>query len=145
MEARNEIAGAALVEKGDLLADHCIEELTAKRGNNPLPDDAEVVGAEIKACALESEEPDQPESHVSLVDAKVFGIRAVDEPANDLRKEQIDPGPGAESDHRDDKRAEVGANELVSVITKGSVERLGIKVGDEVVAIIKSTEVMLGK
>ena len=40
---------------------------------------------------------------------------------------------------------QVGANELVSAITRGSVERLGIKVGDEVVAIIKSTEVMIGK
>ena len=40
---------------------------------------------------------------------------------------------------------QVGTNEVVSAITRGSVERLGIKVGDEVVAIIKSTEVMLGK
>lgn len=40
---------------------------------------------------------------------------------------------------------QVGANELVSAITRGSVERLGLKVGDEVVAIIKSTEVMIGK
>jgi molybdopterin-binding protein len=40
---------------------------------------------------------------------------------------------------------QVGANELVSAITRGSVERLGIKVGDEVVAIIKATEVIIGK
>jgi molybdopterin-binding protein len=40
---------------------------------------------------------------------------------------------------------QVGTNEVVSAITRSSVERLGIKVGDEVVAIIKSTEVMLGK
>ncbi|HVN85033.1 MAG TPA: TOBE domain-containing protein [Candidatus Binatia bacterium] len=40
---------------------------------------------------------------------------------------------------------QVGANELVSAITRGSAERLGLKVGDEVVAIIKSTEVMIGK
>ena len=40
---------------------------------------------------------------------------------------------------------QVGVNELVSVITRGSVERLGIKVGDEVVAIVKATEVMIGK
>ena len=42
-------------------------------------------------------------------------------------------------------RLQVGNNELVSVITRASVERLGLKNGDEVVAIIKSTEVMLGK
>jgi len=40
---------------------------------------------------------------------------------------------------------QVGANELVSAITRGSAERLGIKVGDEVVAIIKATEVLIGK
>ncbi len=40
---------------------------------------------------------------------------------------------------------QVGSNELVSAITRGSVERLGIKVGDEVVAVIKATEVILGK
>lgn len=40
---------------------------------------------------------------------------------------------------------EVGGNELVAEITKGSVDRLGIKVGDQVTAIIKATEIMLGK
>ena len=40
---------------------------------------------------------------------------------------------------------EIGAQEIVSVITRGSVERLGLKVGDAVTVIIKSTEVMLGK
>ena len=40
---------------------------------------------------------------------------------------------------------QVGTNELVSAITRGSVERLGVKVGDEVVAIIKATEVMIAK
>ena len=34
---------------------------------------------------------------------------------------------------------------LSSAITRQSVERLGLKVGDQVVAIIKATEVMLGK
>ena len=34
---------------------------------------------------------------------------------------------------------------LTSVITKTSVERMGLKVGDAVVVIIKATEVMLGK
>ena len=42
-------------------------------------------------------------------------------------------------------RLQIDTRELVSVITRASVERLGIRVGDEVVAIIKSTEVMLGK
>jgi len=42
-------------------------------------------------------------------------------------------------------RIQVGQQEMVSVITRSSVERLGIKTGDEVVAIIKATEVMLGK
>ncbi len=42
-------------------------------------------------------------------------------------------------------RVQIGQNELVSVITRASVERMGIRVGDEVVAVIKSTEVMIGK
>ena len=39
----------------------------------------------------------------------------------------------------------IGDQELVSVITRSSAERLGLKVGDEVYAVIKSTEVMIGK
>jgi molybdopterin-binding protein len=35
--------------------------------------------------------------------------------------------------------------EIVSAITRGSVEGMGLKVGDEAVAIIKSTEVIIGK
>jgi molybdopterin-binding protein len=35
--------------------------------------------------------------------------------------------------------------ELVSAITRGSAESLNLAPGDEVVAIIKSTEVMVGK
>lgn len=35
--------------------------------------------------------------------------------------------------------------EVVSAITRGSVEHLNLKEGDDVVAIIKSTEVMIGK
>jgi molybdopterin-binding protein len=35
--------------------------------------------------------------------------------------------------------------EIVSVITRDSVERLGLKVGDAASAVIKSTEVMIGK
>ncbi len=40
---------------------------------------------------------------------------------------------------------QIGQQELVSVITRASVERLGIRVGDEVIAVIKATEVMIGK
>ena len=39
---------------------------------------------------------------------------------------------------------DVGGNEIVSEITRASVERLGLKVGDTVTAIVKATEVMLG-
>ncbi len=35
--------------------------------------------------------------------------------------------------------------EIVSAITRGSAESLNFKVGDEAVAIIKSTEVIIGK
>ena len=38
-----------------------------------------------------------------------------------------------------------GGNQLSSVITVDSVEELNLKPGDEVYAIIKSTEVMIGK
>jgi molybdopterin-binding protein len=38
-----------------------------------------------------------------------------------------------------------GGQSVVSVITRSSVERLGIQVGDQVVAIIKSTDVFIGK
>lgn len=39
----------------------------------------------------------------------------------------------------------IGDQELVSVITRSSAERLGLRVGDEVFAVIKSTEIMIGK
>jgi molybdopterin-binding protein len=39
----------------------------------------------------------------------------------------------------------IGDQDLVSVITRSSAERLGLRVGDEVFAVIKSTEVILGK
>jgi len=35
--------------------------------------------------------------------------------------------------------------QIVSAITRASAEGLGLKEGDEVLAIIKSTEVMIGK
>lgn len=40
---------------------------------------------------------------------------------------------------------EVAGQEIVSVITAGSADRLGLKAGDSVSAIIKSTEVMIAK
>jgi len=39
----------------------------------------------------------------------------------------------------------IGDQELVSMITRSSAERLGLRVGDVAFAIIKSTEVMIGK
>ncbi len=39
----------------------------------------------------------------------------------------------------------VGDVEVVAAITRGSVESLGLKVGDEVKAVIKATEVMVAK
>jgi molybdopterin-binding protein len=38
-----------------------------------------------------------------------------------------------------------GGQGLVSVITRGSAEKLNLQAGDQVTVIIKSTEVMLGK
>jgi molybdate transport system regulatory protein len=38
-----------------------------------------------------------------------------------------------------------GGQQMVSVITNGSVDRLRLATGDSVTVIIKSTEVMLGK
>ena len=40
---------------------------------------------------------------------------------------------------------DVGGQEIASAITRASAERLGLAEGDAVVAIVKATEVMLGK
>jgi len=40
---------------------------------------------------------------------------------------------------------QVGNVEVVAAITRGSVEAMDIKVGDEVKAVIKATEVMVAK
>jgi molybdopterin-binding protein len=40
---------------------------------------------------------------------------------------------------------DIGGNEIVATITLASVERLGLKPGDQVTAVIKSTEVIIGK
>jgi molybdopterin-binding protein len=39
----------------------------------------------------------------------------------------------------------VGDNHIVSIITREAADDLGLKEGDQVIAIIKSTEVMVGK
>jgi molybdopterin-binding protein len=40
---------------------------------------------------------------------------------------------------------QVAGHDVVSVITRDSVERLGITVGADVIAIVKATEVILAK
>ena len=40
---------------------------------------------------------------------------------------------------------QIGDQEIVSIITRSSAERLGLTVGDEVFAVIKSTEIMVAK
>jgi molybdopterin-binding protein len=40
---------------------------------------------------------------------------------------------------------QVGDHPVVAVVTRESAEELDLKVGDEVIAIIKATEVMVGK
>jgi molybdate transport system regulatory protein len=40
---------------------------------------------------------------------------------------------------------DAGGSELVAAVTRNSVERLGLKPGDDVVALIKATEVMVAK
>src|SRR5262245_51072308 len=40
---------------------------------------------------------------------------------------------------------DVGGNEIVAAITRGSVERLDLKEGDDVSVVIKATEVMIAK
>lgn len=42
-------------------------------------------------------------------------------------------------------RIDIGGKELVSIITRASVERLGLKVGEEATAVIKATDVMIGR
>jgi molybdopterin-binding protein len=42
-------------------------------------------------------------------------------------------------------RLDIGGQELVAIITRASAERLGVRVGEELLAVIKSTEVMIGR
>ena len=39
----------------------------------------------------------------------------------------------------------VGENEVVAIIARNSAERLSLKVGDQVFAVIKATEVMVAR
>ena len=38
-----------------------------------------------------------------------------------------------------------GGNTVVAAVTRASVEAMGLKQGDDVIAVIKATEVMVGK
>lgn len=40
---------------------------------------------------------------------------------------------------------QIAGQEVVAAVTRSSVERLGLKVGDDALAIIKATEVIVGK
>jgi molybdopterin-binding protein len=40
---------------------------------------------------------------------------------------------------------DIGGNELVSTITKGSAEKLALKPGDAVTVVIKASEVLIAK
>jgi molybdopterin-binding protein len=40
---------------------------------------------------------------------------------------------------------DVGGQEVVAAITRSSVERLGLKIGDSVLAVMKATEVMIAR
>jgi molybdopterin-binding protein len=40
---------------------------------------------------------------------------------------------------------QIGEQELVAIITRASAERMRLAVGDQVLAVIKSTEIMIGK
>lgn len=40
---------------------------------------------------------------------------------------------------------DIGGQEIVSAITRGSAEHLNLQVGDQVTTVIKATEVLIGK
>ncbi len=42
-------------------------------------------------------------------------------------------------------RLDIAGQELVAIITRSSAERLRVRVGEELLAVIKSTEVMIGR
>ncbi len=61
---------------------------------------------------------------------------------NQLRGTVKDVTPGAVMS---EVVVDVGGQEVVALIIKASVDRLALKPGDAVVAIVKSTDVMIGK
>ena len=40
---------------------------------------------------------------------------------------------------------DIGGQEIVAAITRASAESLGLREGDQVIAVIKATEVLIGK
>jgi molybdopterin-binding protein len=40
---------------------------------------------------------------------------------------------------------DIGGQEIVAAVTRGSVERMQLQPGDQVTAVIKATEVLIGK
>lgn len=50
-----------------------------------------------------------------------------------------------ESDILSELTLDIGGQEMCSVITSGSVKKLGLKPGDEVIALIKASSVMVMK
>jgi molybdopterin-binding protein len=42
-------------------------------------------------------------------------------------------------------KVQVGDHEVVSIITRSSAERLGLKAGGPVIVLIKATDVMIGR
>jgi len=40
---------------------------------------------------------------------------------------------------------DIGGNEIVAAITAGSAEKLGLAEGEQVVVLVKATEVMIGR
>ena len=61
---------------------------------------------------------------------------------NQLRGKVTHVTPGAVMS---EVTVDVGGQVVVALITKASVDRLGLEPGDAVTAIIKSTDVMIGK
>ena len=61
---------------------------------------------------------------------------------NQLKGEVIDVALGTVMAH---VTIQVGENVIESVITRRSADELGLKKGDSVTAVIKATEVLIGK
>jgi molybdopterin-binding protein len=79
----------------------------------------------------------------SLVGVKTVSARGIELSArNQLRGRVISvTGDGIMAE----VRLDIGGQELVAIITRASAQRLKVRVGDELLAVIKSTEVMIGR